>query len=155
MPTVTGIIDGLATPPLVSLQQVLDTNGPFSGGDHVLDNFHTDGAFLLPAGDYAVLTTFGVLVRTTTIPARSGFTIGFNAVVGGQDVSADTFEDRIAQVCLLKSFPITSAILPVETVDVHMATQLILWPGLIAAPNHVGLHVFPGFSVDLYWMCVL
>lgn len=155
MPTVTDIIDSVATPPLVALQQVLDSLGPYSGGDHVLDNFHTNGAFLLPAGTYAVAGTYGVVVRATTIPAAAGRTVGFNGIVGGQDISCDTWHDRIAQVCLLKSFPITGAIYPIQFEDVYQATQLILWAGLTAAPNHIGLHVFPNWEVDLYYMCVL
>lgn len=155
MPSPTDIIDQLATPPLVALQQVLDTGGPYSGGDHVLDNFTTSGAFLLPAGTYSVNGVYGVVVRTTTIPSHAGVGKGFNGIVGGQDQDMDNYLDRIAQVCLFKSFPVTGAIYAIQTFDVHYATQLFLWPGLIGGPNHIGLHVFPNFAVDLYYMCVL
>jgi len=155
MPSPTDIISSLATPPLVSLQQVLDTGGPYGGGDHVLDNFTTSGAFLLPAGTYAVAGTYGVVVRATTIPAAAGHTIGFNGIVGGQDIDMDVWHDTIAQLCLLKSFPITGAIYPIQVEYIHLATELVLWNGLTAAPNHIGLHVFPNWAVDLYYMCVL
>lgn len=155
MGTPTSIIDLLSTPPLVSLQQVLDKSGPYAGGDHVLDNFTTDGAFLLPPGTYAVGGTYGLVVRATVFPAAAGRQIGFNGIVGGQDISMDLWFDNIAQVCALKSFPISGAIYPIDVFDVHYATQLILWEDLVRAPNHIGLHVFPNWSVDLYYMCVL
>lgn len=156
MPAVTDVIQALTTPPLASLQQVLDLNGPFSGGDHVINSFLTDGAFLLPAGTYGVSGTYGVVVRATTIPAAAGRTIGFNGVVAGQDVSLDLWHDRIAQIGILKSFPITGALYPTQVLDASYATQLFLWAAFSgSAPDHVGLHVFTNWAVDLYWMCVL
>lgn len=155
MASITSLIDTIATPPLVSLQQVLDTSGPFASGDHVIDNFTTGGAFLLPAGTYAVAGTYGVVIRATVIPAAAGRRVGFNGIVGGQDVSADEYFDIFAQLVLLKSFPISGAIYPIQVESIQRATQLVLWNGWTAAPNHIGLHVFPGWTVDLYWMCVL
>jgi len=155
MPSGQGVIETLATPPLASLQQVLDTNGPFAGGDHVIPSFTTSGAFLLPAGTYPVAGTYGVLVRAATIPPEAGFIIGFNGIVGGQDVSQNKFRDPIAQLCLVSSLPITSAKIVTDIFDVQYATQLFLWDARFATFEAIGLHVFPNFSFDLFWMCVL
>jgi len=155
MPSGQGVIETLATPPLASLQQVLDTNGPFGGGDHVIPSFTTSGAFLLPAGTYPVAGTYGVLLKATTIPIRAGRQIGFNGIVGGQDVSMDKFFDPIAQVVMISSLPITSAKIPTDVFEVQFATQLFLWDARFATFEAIGLHVFPNFSFDLFWMCVL
>lgn len=156
MPAITDVIQALTTPPLISLQQVLDTNGPFAAGDHTIDTFHTDGAFLLPAGSYGVSGTYGVIVRATTIPINASRLIGFNGIVAGQDESEDTFLDRLCQVVIYRSFPITGALYAIQRLDCQYATQLTLWSAFNgAAPDHIGLHVFPGWAVDLYWMCVL
>lgn len=155
MPSAQGIIEQLGTPPLAALQQVLDLGGPYAGGDHVLGTFNTNGAFLLPAGTYPVAGTYGILVRATTIPVTAGRVIGFNGIVSGQDISADTYHDRICQICLVSNFPISGAKLVTDTFDVHMATQIYLWESRFATFDSVALHVFPNWAVDLYYMCVL
>lgn len=155
MPSLTSIIDTIATPPLASLQQVLDTHGPFAAGDHAIDSFHTDGAFLLAAGDYFVSNTYGVVVRVTTFPAAAGRQIGFNGLVHGQDQDQDVYHDNIAQVNLFHQFPVSGAYYPTQVWQINMGTTLLLWPGYIGSAVTVGLHVFPNYEVDLYWMCVL
>lgn len=154
MPSITDIIDTVATPPLASLQQVLDTNGPFAAGDHTISSFVTNGAFLLPAGTYQVNGTYGVIVQASTFPAQAGRIFGWNDAAF-PTISGDQYLDRIAQVCLLHTLPITGATVITETFDVHLASQLFLWPALIGAGTSVGLHVFPNFAVELFWMCVL
>ena len=155
MPSATSVIDVITTPPLASLQQVLDTNGPYHAGDHEIVSFHTNGAFLLPAGDHDVSGTYGVLVIATTIPAAAGHTIGFNGLISGQDRSCDLWHDRIAQVCLFHQFPISGAWLNTDIFDVHYASQLILWSVFVGSGGRIGLHIFPNWAVDLYFMCVL
>lgn len=154
MPTTTGIIDTVTTPPFASLQQVLDTNGPYAAGDHTLTQFHTGGAFLLPAGNYDVSGTYGVIVQVSTFPARAGRLLGWNDAAF-PTISGDTYQDRIAQVCLLHSLPISGATIITETFDVNLPQQLFLWPVYLGSGTKVGLHVFPGFAVELFYMCVL
>lgn len=155
MPSITDIIDTVATPPLASLQQVLDTNGPFAPGDHTITQFHTNGAFLLPSGNYSVGGTYGLLVVASTIPGNAGQLIGFNGLVGGQDKDENTYADRIAQVVLYHQLPISGYWAATQRFDIHYSAELNLWPALIGSGGAVGLHVFPGWSVDLFWMCVL
>lgn len=154
MPSTVGIIDTLTTPPLASLQQVLDTNGPYTGGDHTLLQFHTNGAFLLPAGNYDIGGTYGVIVQASTFPAVAGRTLGWNDATY-PTISGDNYHDRIAQVCMLHQLPITGAWVITETFDIHLPSQLCLWPVYIGAAGRLGLHVFPNWAVELFYMCVL
>lgn len=154
MPTTVDIIDALSAPPLASLQQVLDTGGPYGPGDHTLTQFTTTGGFLLPAGTYGVSGTYGVIVTVNgLIPPHAGFSIGWNDVLFL--ASGDVYEDRIAQVCLLHTLPITGASVITEMVDINLVTQLVTWPLLIGTPATIGLHVEPNWHVDLFYMCVL
>ncbi len=154
MSTVTSIIDTIATPPLASLQQVLDTGGPYAAGDHTLATFATGGAFLLPAGTYGVGGTYGVIVQASTIPSVAGLTFGWNDAAY-PTISGDVYEDRIAQLCLLYTLPISGATVIGQTFDVSLASQLMLWPAYIGGGTKIGLHVAPGFAVELFYMCVL
>lgn len=154
MPATVGIIDTVTTPPFATLQQVLDTGGPYSGGDHTLATFATNGAFLLPAGVYDVSGTYGLIVQASAFPARAGRTLGWNDAAF-PTISGDTYQDRIAQVCLLRTLPITGATVITETFDITLPQQTQLWPVYIGAGIKLGLHVFPGFSVELFYLCVL
>jgi len=154
VPTTTSIIDTVTTPPLAALQQVLDTGGPYAGGNHTLSTFTTNGAFLLPAGTYGVSGTYGVLVITSTFPASAGFEIGWNDA-GFPVASGDQYEDRIAQVCMIHTLPISGAQVITQIFDVHTPAQLLLWPVYLGSAAVIGLHVFPNFAVELYYMCVL
>lgn len=154
MPASVGVIDTVTTPPFASLQQVLDTGGPYGAGSRTLGTFHTGGAFLLPAGTYDVSGTYGVIVQASTFPARAGRLLGWNDAAF-PTISGDTYQDRIAQVCLLHTLPITGATVITETFDIYLPQQLNLWPVYLGAGTKLGLHVFPGFAVDLFYMCVL
>lgn len=154
MPTSTSLIDTVTTPPLASLQQVLDTNGPYAGGDHTLSQFHTDGAFLLPAGNYDIGGTYGLIVQASTYPAFAGRLLGWNDATY-PTISGDEYRDRIAQVCLLHQLPITGAWVISATYDIFLPSQLVLWPVYIGSGGRIGLHVFPNFAVELFYMCVL
>lgn len=155
MPTSVSIIDTVTTPPLAALQQVLDTNGPYAAGDHTLSQFHTNGAFLLPAGNYDIGGTYGVLVTASTIPARAGRTLGWNDPVNFPNITGDQYEDRYAQLNLLHQLPITGAWIISQTYDASYLYQLFLWPVYLGSGGKLGLHVTPGWEVDLYFMCVL
>lgn len=154
MPSVTSLVDTVTTPPLASLQQVLDTNGPYAAGDHTISQFHTTGGFLLPAGNYDVGGTYGIIVQASTFPSSAGRLLGWNDAAF-PTISGDTYYDRIAQVCLLHQLPITGAYVITETYDIHLPSQLQLWPVYIGSGSKIGLHVFPNFAVDLFFLCVL
>jgi hypothetical protein len=154
MPTTTGIIDTITTPPLAALQQVLDTNGPYAAGDHTLANFHTNGAFLLPAGTYDVGGTYGVLVQASLFSPGGGRNLGWNDV-SFPTISGDNYIDRIAQVCLLHQLPITGAWIITQTFDIHLASQMCFFSPYIGSGGRLGLHVFPHYAVELFYLCVL
>jgi hypothetical protein len=154
MPTITDVIDAVATPPLASLQQVLDTGGPYGPGSHYLQNFTTNGAFLLPAGTYGISGTYGVLTSINgAIPPQLGFSFGFNDATLVS--SGDEYHQRFVQVCLLHQLPITGAFIITETHDVNLVQQLFLWPSLIGSAARLGLYVAPGIHIDLFYLCVL
>lgn len=156
MPSITDVIDAIATPPLASLQQVLDTNGPFGPGSHTLTQFHTDGAFLLPAGTYNISDTYGCIVQVNGVfPPAAGFQKGYVDPFGVIFGTGELYHDLIAQFNLLHTLPLTGAKLITERHDIHFNEELILWPGLIGSASTVGLYVGPNWHVDLYYMCVL
>src|SRR6266576_4144801 len=149
MPTPVSIIDALSSPPFASLQQVLDTSGPYHAGDHTLTQFTTGGAFILPAGIYGISGTYGVIVVVNgAIPHAAGFTIGWNdaAILA----SGDVYHDRIAQVVLLHTLPITGAKIIYSVSDIVMIDQVVYTPLLVGTPLTLGLHVQPNWSVDLF-----
>lgn len=154
MPVTTDIIDAITSPPFASLQQVKDTGGPYGPGDHTLTTFHTDGAFLLPAGTYSVSATYGLIVQASgLLPPQAGFIIGWNDVT--IFASGDFYEDRLAQVVLLHTLPITGAKIIYQVEDIHLLQQTIYTPLLVGTALTVGLHVSPNWSVDLFYLCVL
>jgi hypothetical protein len=149
-----GIIDSLSAPPFASLQPVLDLNGPYGPGDYTLPSFRTDGAFLLPAGTYDVGGVYGLMVEVTSIPPAAGLNFGWNDA-SFPIASGDYYLDRMVQVCLLHALPITGATIITERHEVHLVQELFLWSTLIGSAAQIGLHVNPGFSCDLFFMCVL
>jgi hypothetical protein len=154
VPAPTGIIDALTSPPFASLQQVLDTNGPYVAGDYTLTSFTTGGAFLLPAGTYDLGGTFGVFAEVTAIPAEAGLTFGWNDATE-PIISGDRYEDRMLQLCLIRTLPISGAHVITEVHDQFIVAQLYLWPVLLGSATRLGLHVNPGYECDLFFMCVL
>lgn len=156
MPTVTDIIDTLASPPLASLQQVLDTGGPYGPGNYKLSTFTTSGAFLLPAGTYSVSGTYGVIIQVNgTIPPAAGFRKGWVDPGGVIFASGEAYEDLIAQTNLLHFLPISGAGIITESHDLHHLQEVYLWPALLGSAANIGLYVAPNWHVDLFYLCVL
>jgi hypothetical protein len=154
MPLPTGVIDTVATPPFALLNPVRDTNGPYGYGDHTLVNFHTDGAFLLPAGNYDIGGTYGVIVDFNgTIPPYLGSSIGWSDPLSFP--KGDRYERRFCQLVLEHYLPIGGAWVPVMVEDVPFLTMFFSWPVLIGSGGRLGLHVEPGCSVNLRFMCLL
>lgn len=154
MPTVTGVIDALAFPPLGALLPVLDTNGPYAAGDHSLTTFATAGAGALPAGTYQVHGTYGVIVVPNgAIPATWGHTVGFDGG-GALGNEGDVYENRFCQ--LVPEHQVLSGFyLPLELHDVFTVPDYLLWPFRLVGGDLLGVHVSPGVSVDLFFLCLL
>lgn len=156
MPTVTDVIDAIATPPLATLQQVRDTAGPYGPGSHTLDTFTTNGAFLLPAGTYGISGTYGVIAQVSGLfPAAAGRQMGYVDPAGVIFASGELYHDLIGQVNLIHFLPITGAGVITEFHDLHHISELFLWPSLIGSAAKLGLYVGPNWHLDLFYMCVL
>lgn len=150
----TGIIDSLGTPPLGSLNAVLDDTGPFTAGSWSFNTFHTSGAFLLPAGTYQVHGTYGVIVVPNgAIPITWGYTIGFDSG-GALGPEGTRYENRLCQVVPMHQI-LSGALVPIDIVDVFTVPQIITWPFRLIGGDQLGLFVAPGIAVDLYYLCVL
>lgn len=154
MPVVQGVVDSLVSPEFATLQYVLDEAGPFPTGDYTRDHFTTSGAFLLPAGDYDIGGTYGAIVAVAgAIPPSAGLRFGW------QDALTfpwgDVYDPRICQIVLQHFLPIPARYVTTLMQDCASLDTLITWPVLIGSGARVGLHVEPGWSVDLYFMCVL
>lgn len=153
MPQPTGIVDIVTTPPLAALQQVRDTNGPYGAGVHTLTNFHTDGAFLLPAGTYDIGGTYGLLSRISgAIPIEWGTADGWTDFASQDEAY---FFNRIAQVVVQRQLPITGAWVTTEKFDMHYLQQMVLWPLFVGGGTRVGLYVAPDIAVDVFYFCYL
>jgi len=154
VPSVTDIIDTIASPPFASLQQVLDTNGPYGAGNHTLTQFATGGAFLLPAGTYDVGGTYGVIARVNgTIPPREGFKIGWSDPASINDESR--YLNPIAQIIQQHLLPITGAYVTTTSEWMYNLQLWVPWQVLLGSGARVGLHIEPNWSLDLFYLCVL
>jgi hypothetical protein len=154
MPALTSVVDELTQPPFASLNAVLDLNGPFGTGDYNIDSFYTDGSFLLPAGSHDIGGTYGVIVQVGLVPPQVGFRIGWNDVLGTAG-SGDEWERRICQLVLQHYLPLGGFWIPTLVQDLNLVSTYVAWPVLVLSGSRLGLHVDPGWSVDLYFMCVL
>jgi len=154
MPVTTSVVEALTAPPFASLILVLDQSGPYSTGDYTLDTFNTSGAFLLPAGTYGIGGTYGAIVA-----ARGLFPPGAGVSFGWQDEQTFPFGDvyarRIAQLVLQHFLPIAGKWVTTQLQDIKTLEETVFWPVLVLSGARVGLHVEPGWSVDLYYFCVL
>jgi hypothetical protein len=154
MPNTTGLIDALAFPPLGTLLPVLDTGGPYAAGDHSLTTFTTAGAGLLPAGTYQVHGTYGVIVVPNgAIPVTWGHSTGFDGG-GALGNEGDVYENSFCQ--LVPEHQVLSGFyLPLDRVQINTVPGYMLWPFRLIGGDLLGLHVYPGVSVDLFYLCVL
>lgn len=154
MPDLTGIIDSLSTPPLGLLQPVLDVGGPYATGDYTLSTFQSLGAPLLTNGTHNVHDTFGVITRPNgAIPLAWGYSIGYDSH-GANGFEGYVYYNRFCQLVpqheLLSGF-----FLPLQVYDVHRITDYMLWPMRLLGSDRLGLHVSPGVSMDLFYLCLL
>jgi hypothetical protein len=154
MPAPTGVVDALTTPPFALLNPVQDTNGPYAAGNHTLTNFHTDGSFLLPAGTYDLGGTYGVIVNFNgVIPPQLGYSIGWDGPLFAAE--GWRYDRRFCQLVLQHFLPIPGAWLTVSIDEVHFLSEMFSWPVLIGSGSRLGLHVEPGSSVNLQYLCLL
>ena len=144
MVSTVGIIDTIQHLPLGVLEAVIDTNGPYGPGNHILDTWK-DGALVRP-----VNITFGVIVQISgAIAPKLGLQIGFD---DGGTVNLDTFELRICQVAALHQL-ILGTWVASQVVDVFYAPQLLRY--VESNPGRIGLYVQPTWHVDLYYLLAL
>jgi len=155
MPNINaGAVDALTFPPLGLLNPVLDANGPYASGSHTLTSFTTNGAFLLPAGTYQIHGTYGVLVQPNgAIPVTWGIDYGYDS--GGPiGAEGNRYFNRFAQLVAMHQF-FSGAFATTEIFEAHRLAETFFWPFRLIGGDQLGLHVTPGVSVDLYFLCIL
>lgn len=141
MPVTQSVIDLLLTPQVGELIPVLDTDGPFTGGNHALTTFH-DGVVLWSVGQSA-----GCMLQFNgSIPPYLGLTPGFD---DGGIVQCDVFEKRLVQLVVLHQFP-SGGWVVTQLEEVHYLPFFTRWDEAI--PGKIGLYVLPNISVDIYFL---
>lgn len=152
MPTPSGVIDQFLHPPLGLLNPVLDTAGPYGPGSSTRNTFVTTGAFLLPAGTYAVSGTYGVIaVPNGAISTHEGVQFGWND--GSRPlVSGDRYYDRFGQINVIHTL-LSGVEVITQQFDLTSIENFMLWD--VALPSAIGIWVNPFSAIDLYYLCVL
>ncbi len=64
------------------------------------------------------------------------------------------YQQRIAQLVVQHTLPTTGVHVTTTSEDMYTLSKLVLWQGLVDAPDRVGLFVSPNFSIDMYYMCI-
>lgn len=149
------IIDQIATPPLGTLDIVLDENGPYTFGNYDLDTFVTTVTHgLLPPGTHQVHGTYGVVIQLNgAIPTTWGVKFGYSSLVSSGN-EGDIYENRICQAVLMHQL-LGGAWVATDVEDVHRVPFLMQWPFRLIGGDLLGLNVSPGVAVDLFYLCVL
>jgi len=154
VPTLSGIIDSLVIPPIGTLIPCLDSGGPYYAGSWSFNTFTTPGAGAMPAGTYSVHWTYGVIaIVNGTIPAGWGWVDGFDS---GSALGSEGYyyHNRFCQIVPMHEL-LSGLLCPMEVIDVHRPFQINTWPLRLIGGDQLGLHVSPGISIDLYYLCVL
>ena len=139
-----GVIDVIQNLPIGVLTPLLDGNGPYSAGNHIISTWNDSGT------TRNVSDSFGVIVQINgAIASKLGRTIGFD---DGAAVNLDVFEDRITQLAALHQM-LGGAWIATQVSDVVYAPALFRW--VEALPGRIGLYVSPTWAVDLYFLRAL
>jgi len=149
-----GVSQLLVNPPIGLMDPIRDEHGAFAAGDHTITDFLTTSAHgVLPAGTWPIGGTFGVIVAPTVFPVTWGYDIGYDS---GSPVGFEgwTYENRFAQLVVMHQ-AISGAFIPVQVVDCFRVQTYIPTAFVPVSGDRIGLHVSPGISVELYFMCLL
>jgi hypothetical protein len=143
----TGLIDLALHPPLGTLTNHLDSNGPYTAGSHTLTTWN-DGGTTKP-----VSNTFGVLVIANgAIPIKWGYQIGWDDPITA--AGGTYYEGRIIQVVVQHQLLLgLGGWVDSEIFDINRAMTLCLWA--TALPGRIGLYVAPGWAFDLQYLLAL
>jgi hypothetical protein len=157
MPAVTSVIDTITAVPLASLAPVKDDDGPYSFGHYLFGSFRTAAPHgTLPAGVHDVEGTYGIIAQVAgTFPPAAGFDSGWVDPFGIIRDSGERYHQLIGQVNLIHYLPLAGSVgVITDRFDLHYNGQLFLYPIYLFSPLNVGLYVGPGWSIDLFYMCV-
>ncbi len=144
MPSVVGIIDQISSLPIGVLQPVLNADGPFAAGNHIISTWH-DGATLRNVSD-----SFGVILQVNgAIAPQLGRTIGFD---DGGVVNLDEFELRIVQAAAVHQM-FGGSWVATQVADVSYLPYLMRWAE--AVPGKLGLYIAPTWHIDTYFLRAL
>jgi|SRR6185295_775187 len=149
-----GIGQLIASPPIALLDPVLDENGPYGAGDHTITDFviTVPHGILLP-GTHPIGGTFGVIIQPTVIPLTWGYEIGYDST-GPIGAEGYVYENRFAQLVVMHG-TISGGYVTILTANCHSLQTYVQTPFVALGADRFGLHVSPGISVDLFFMCLL
>lgn len=116
----------------------IDPRGPYGAGDHLLTD---DGL----GTSYSNATGF-VLLATGTFPPGWGRKLKFNGLWHSQDWSDDQYNPPMAYWTLF-SVNLLNVPFLYDRGSMSHARELILFDN--ALPEAIGLHVEPGWSIDI------
>jgi hypothetical protein len=136
--------DQFLHPPIGTLRQHLDGNGPYGPGTHTLTTWSLDGA------DHDVSDSFGVLAQVNgAIPSSWGYKDGW--VSPDAQYDAQHYYNRICQL-VVQQF-LGGAWITTQLLDAQDILVAMLWE--VALPGRLGLWVPPALAIDLYFLRIL
>lgn len=143
----TGVIDQFLHPPVGTLTNKLDANGPFGAGSHTLSTWSDAGV------SKDVSNTFGcIAIANGAIPIEWGLTLGWNDPVTA--AGGTYYEGRVLQVVVQHQLLLgLGGYIDTQTFDLNRAFNVMLWEE--AFPGRIGLYVAPGWSFDLQFLLAL
>lgn len=138
MPDVAGLVDFYLHPPLGLLAPHLDTSGPYAAGNHQITQF---------SGSVAVASTYGVLMRMSTLNPAAGYVDGFVSLDGLVD--GNVYFQQLAQLGVQHQL-FGGAWVLTQLAAIDNIFMPVLWN--VALPGRLGLLVAPENAVDLYYL---
>lgn len=136
--TDASLIDFYLHPPLGLLTPTLDTSGPYAAGNHQITQF---------SGSVPVASTYGILLRMSTLNADAGYTDGFVSLDG--QVDGNVYFQQLCQVGVQHQLSGGTWVLT-QLDNVDNIFLPIMWN--ISLPGRIGLLVAPLNAVDVYYL---
>lgn len=141
------IIQQFLHPPVGTLTNKLDGNGPYGPGAHTISTWDDGGS------SRDVDDTFGAIaIVNGSIPVNWGYTLGWNDPITA--AGGTYYQSRVLQVVVQHQLLLgLGGWIDTETFDLNRAFNLMLWSE--ALPGRLGLYVAPGWSFDLQFLMAL
>ena len=143
----TGVIDTILHPPVGTLTNKLDTNGPYTAGSHTISTWNDSGTAR------NVSNTFGMIaVVNGAIPTHWGRELGWDDPITA--FGGTYYQGRVLQVVVQHQLLLgLGGYVDTQIEDVFQAAKIMTWNE--ALPGRIGLYVAPGWSFDLQFLMAL